>query len=198
MEVRRTALGVAGVADEADDVARLDTAPLDRKRRVRRKVRVVELVALGVAQPEPVAADLGEPDRVERAVGDREQRRALGGEDVLPVVPAAGDVRPRAPEAVAERGRAVDGEDVAARGELAPRPPARPSRGRRRPHRRRRLAQVRGEADPGVRWASWTGRRGSSTEAGVAARRDQRRQRPARFRSRSRFRPEARRGRCSG
>ena len=58
VEVRRTAVGVAGVADETDDVARFDASPLDGERRVRREVRVVELVALRVAQPEPVAADL--------------------------------------------------------------------------------------------------------------------------------------------
>ena len=63
-------------ADEADDVARLDAAPLDCERRVRREVRVVELVALRVAQPEAVAADPVEADGVQRPVGDREERRS--------------------------------------------------------------------------------------------------------------------------
>jgi hypothetical protein len=52
-----------------------------------REVRVVELVSLPVAQPEPVAAEVVPADREDRAVGDREERRAERGEDVLAVMP---------------------------------------------------------------------------------------------------------------
>ena len=54
---------------------------------------VVELVALLVEQPEPVAADLVPADGEDRAVGDGEQRLAELAEDVVAVV--VGDVRAR-------------------------------------------------------------------------------------------------------
>ena len=79
MEMRRPAFGVAGVTHETDDVARLHASSLDRERRVRREVSVVELVSEIVPQPQPVATELDEADRVDDAVGDREERRALRG-----------------------------------------------------------------------------------------------------------------------
>ena len=111
MEVVRRRLRVAGVADEADDGARLDLVAVDGERRERGEMRVVELVALPVAQPEPVAAEVVPADGEDGAVGDRQQRRAERREDVLAVMPA--DAGARAAEGVDERGRPVDGEDVA-------------------------------------------------------------------------------------
>ncbi len=114
MEMRRSAFGVAGVTHETDHVSRLHACSLDRERRVRREVSVVELVPEVVPQPEPVTTELDEADRVNDAVGDREERRAFAGEDVLSVMPAPGDPRSRSAEAVPERGGAEDGEHVAA------------------------------------------------------------------------------------
>ncbi len=115
VEVRRPALGVAGVPDEADHVAGLHSLPVDRERRVGGEVRVVEVVAAVVAQPQPVAADLDEAHGVDRPVRDREHRRSRWREDVLAVVPAPRDVRPRGAEAVAERHVVAEyREDVAA------------------------------------------------------------------------------------
>src|SRR5829696_9979774 len=74
---------------------------------------VVELVALAVAEPEPVAAEVVPADREDRAVGDSEQRRTEWGEDVLTVVPA--DTGARRAVGVREGRRAVDREDVAFR-----------------------------------------------------------------------------------
>ena len=61
-------------------------------------MRVVELVALRVAEPEPPAADLVPADRVHDAVCDGEQRCAERREDVLAVMPAADEIRPRRPK----------------------------------------------------------------------------------------------------
>ena len=52
-------------------------------------MRVVELVAGVVAQPEPPAADIVPADREHRSVRDGEQRRTERREDVVAVVPAA-------------------------------------------------------------------------------------------------------------
>ena len=78
-------------------------------------MRVVELVPGAVAEPEAPAADVVPADREDRAVRDREERCAERREDVLAVVPAARDVARGGAERVAERRRAVDREDVAAR-----------------------------------------------------------------------------------
>ena len=89
VEVHGRELGVAGLAHEAEHVAGLDLAAVDRERRVGREMRVVELVAGPVAQPQPPAADVVPADREHRPVGDREQRRPERREDVLTVMPAA-------------------------------------------------------------------------------------------------------------
>ena len=77
-------------------------------------MRVVELVALPVAQPEPPAADVVPADREDRPVRDGEDRRAERREDVVAVVPAAGDVAAGRAERVAVADGPVDREDVAA------------------------------------------------------------------------------------
>ncbi len=75
---------------------------------------VVELVALPVPEPEPVAADLVPADREDGAVGDREQGLADLAEDVVAVMPAARDVAAGGAEGVRVRRGAVDREDIAA------------------------------------------------------------------------------------
>ena len=115
VQVVRGRLRVAGVADEADHGAGAHLAPVDGERREGGEVGVVELVALPVAEPEPEPAAVVPADREDGAVGDREERRAERGEDVLAVVPA--DAGPGRAERVGERRRAVDGEDVAGRRE---------------------------------------------------------------------------------
>ena len=85
-------LGVAGLPHEAEHVAGLDLPAVDGERRVRREMGVVELVPGAVAEPEAPAADVVPADREHRAVGDGEERRPERREDVLAVVPAAGDV----------------------------------------------------------------------------------------------------------
>ena len=62
VEVVRRSLGVAGVAHEADHLPGLHVRAVDGGGRERGEVRVVELVALPVDDPEPVAADLVEAD----------------------------------------------------------------------------------------------------------------------------------------
>ena len=89
VEVVRRALRVAGVADEAEHVAGVDVRAVDRERRVGGEMRVVELVAPVVAEPEPPAADLVPADGEDGPVRDREERRAERREDVVAVVPAA-------------------------------------------------------------------------------------------------------------
>src|SRR3954453_18354058 len=57
VEVVRRAFGVARVPREADDIAGVDVRAVFGERRERGEMRVVELVPLLVADPEPVAAD---------------------------------------------------------------------------------------------------------------------------------------------
>ena len=101
----RRALGVAGVADEAEHLAGLDVHPVAGDRREGGEVRVVELVSLRVAQPEPVASDVVPADREDEPVGAGEDRRAERREDVVAVVPVPGDVAAEGAEAVAVRRR---------------------------------------------------------------------------------------------
>ena len=95
VEVVRRALGVARVAHEADHLAGLHVRAVRRGRREGGEVRVVELVALLVEEPEPVAADLVPADREDGAVGDGDERLAELAEDVVAVV--VGDVGAAAP-----------------------------------------------------------------------------------------------------
>ena len=87
-------------------------ALFERVRRVRREVRVVELVPRAVAEPEPPAADLVPADGEDGAVRDGEDRRAERREDVVAVVP--GHVRARRAERVPVGRVAVHREDVPA------------------------------------------------------------------------------------
>ncbi len=112
VEVVRRVLGVTRVPHEADHVARSHLRAVDREGRERREVRVVELVAGGILQPEAEPADVVPPDRVDDPVGDGENRSAQRSEDVLAVVPAG--CRARGVEGVRVRRSAVDREDVAA------------------------------------------------------------------------------------
>ena len=145
-------------------------------------MRVVELVPLLVAQPQAPAADVVPADREDRAVGDGEDRRAERREDVVAVVPAAGDVAARRPEGVAVRRRPVDREDVVLRGQPGrhvrdrgphrqPVVPRRLVAGERRPGRgQRRLgARLRGGRSPRLAGSTSSLRPGSSSgvEVGV-------------------------------
>ena len=112
MQVERTALGVARVADEPEHVAGVHDRAVDGKRRIRRKVSVVELVAAVVAQPQPPSADLLETDLEHDSVRHGEDRGAERREDVVAVVPAVRNVLAHVAEPVAVGGGAVDGKDV--------------------------------------------------------------------------------------
>ena len=116
VEVERRALGVAGVAHEPDHLPGLDMRSVEGGSREGGEVRVVELVAGLVDDPEPVAADLVEADGEDDAVGARDERLAECPEDVVAVV--VGDVGSLGAEGVDVRRRAVDREDIAAGGEL--------------------------------------------------------------------------------
>ena len=105
-------LGVAGVAHEPDDLARLHVCAVRGRGREGREMGVVELVSLLVEDPEPVAADLVPADREDRAVRDREERLAELAEDVVAVV--IGDVGAGGAVGVDVRSRPVDREDIAA------------------------------------------------------------------------------------
>ena len=94
VEVVRRRLRVAGVADEADHGAGLHLVAVDGERRERREMGVVELVALPVTQPEPVAAEVVPADGEDGPVGDGEERGPERREDVLAVMPD--DARARA------------------------------------------------------------------------------------------------------
>ena len=97
VQVVRRRRRVAGIAHEPEHGPRLDLTAVDRERRVRGEVGVVELVAGLVAEPEPVAADVVPPDGEDRPVGDGEQRCPELPEDVDAVVPAGRDVAAGAP-----------------------------------------------------------------------------------------------------
>ncbi len=89
VNVIRRSLRITGVADEAEDVARVHDRAVHRERRVSREMRVVVLPALVVAEPEAPAADPVPPDGEDGAVRDGEQRRSERREDVVSVMPAA-------------------------------------------------------------------------------------------------------------
>ena len=116
MEVVRRPLGVAGVAHEADHLSRLDVRAVHGVDRERGEVRVVELVAGLVDDPEPVAADLVEADGEDDAVGAGDERLTERAEDVVAVV--VRDVCALRAERVDVGRRAVDREHVAAGREL--------------------------------------------------------------------------------
>ena len=149
VEVRRRALGVARVAHEADHLPRLDARAVEDERRERREVRVVEGVALPVAQPEPVAADLVPAEREDRAVGERDDRLAELAEDVVAVVVA--DVAADLAVGVAVAHAAEDREDVRPALERGRelRREREEARRRRRRGRRRVRASARASASSG-------------------------------------------------
>ena len=86
VEVGHRPLGVAGVPHEADHLSGLDARPIANARRERGQLRVVEEVALVVAQPETVAAGPVPADGEDRPPSHREQRLAERAEDVVAVV----------------------------------------------------------------------------------------------------------------
>jgi len=92
MEVRRTAEGITGVADEAEYVSSPHVPRVENPWGIAREMRVVELVGGGVSYPEPPAADFVPADAVDRSVRDRHDRGAERREDVVAVVPFPVDV----------------------------------------------------------------------------------------------------------
>jgi len=114
VEVRDAPVRVTRVSDEPEHVPRLHALARHRERGVRAQMRVVELVAEGVAEPEAPAADVVPADREEGAVGDREHRRSRWRDEVLAVVPLAGDVPSVGAERVAEGGGPEEREHIAA------------------------------------------------------------------------------------
>src|SRR5579859_2035686 len=118
VQVERRSLRIARVTDEAEDIARVDDRAVHRERRIRGEVGVIELVAAIVAQPKPAAARTLPADGEHDAVRDREDGRAERREEVVTVVPAPGDVRPRSTERVAERDGAVHREHISALAEM--------------------------------------------------------------------------------
>ena len=115
VEVRLRRERVARVADEADHVAAVDGAVVAREPRVAGEMRVVEVVAGVVDEPEPPPADAVPADREDRSVGDRDDRRPERREQIVAVVPAAGHVRPLGTVGVAPVGARGDREEVARR-----------------------------------------------------------------------------------
>ena len=112
VQVRRGRLGVAGVADVAEDRPRLDVAVVDRRRGEGREVRVEELVAAVGVDPQAVAGDRQRADVLDRAVGGRHDGRAEVGEQVVALVRAG--VGAEGAERAADRRLAADREDEAA------------------------------------------------------------------------------------
>ena len=116
VEVRRRGDGVAGVTDEAQHRTRLHAQPVYGQRRIGREMRVVESVAVLVAQPEAIATQGVPADREHRSVCDREYRRAHRSEDVDSVVPAG--IRSRRSKRIRKKGLPVNRKDVAFAGDL--------------------------------------------------------------------------------
>src|SRR5579862_3780136 len=112
VEVRERRERIARVADEADHLASPYAALPQSERAVAGEVGVVELVAGAIADPEPPAAELLPADTVQRPGGHGDDRRSERGEDVVAVVPAAGNVAARRAVGVAERDGARDREVV--------------------------------------------------------------------------------------
>ena len=106
----------------------MDVVGVEIAGRIPGQVRVIELIACVVADPEPPAAQLLPADPIDRPACDRNYRRAERREDVVAVMPISGDVASERTVGVAVLGPACDWEDVLAVGERGcdfERPPAR-------------------------------------------------------------------------
>jgi hypothetical protein len=75
-------------------------------------MRVVELVAPAIAHPQPPATDRLPAHTVQGAVRDRHHRRADVGEDVVAVVPVAGNIGAEGAVAVPKARPTGNREDV--------------------------------------------------------------------------------------
>ena len=151
VDVRRRRLRVAGVADEAEQRARLDPPAADRLGREGGEVRVEEAVAAVGLEPQPVAGDRQRADAVSRPSATASTGLPNGAKQSLPW---CGPISRGPPKSSAHADVAVDGEDeTAAREALRGRDPrlrrlarlrvvpaaGRGERVRRRGRRRRRL-----------------------------------------------------------
>src|SRR5579862_4053304 len=92
VEMRRRGDGVAGVPDEADDLACAHMLRVKVVAGVSGQVRVIELITAAITHPQTPAADLVPADAVDRPVRDGDDRRSERSEDVVAVVPSAGHV----------------------------------------------------------------------------------------------------------
>ena len=101
------------IADEPDHVAATDGAIVSSEPRVAGEMRVVEVVARVIHEPEPPAADSVPADREDRAVGDRDDRSPERSEEIVAVVPVAGNIRPLPAVRVAPVGGAATGKTYA-------------------------------------------------------------------------------------
>src|ERR1043165_7734723 len=100
VKVRRGVLRVAGVADEAEEIAGLHFHSFVEAGRPAVEVRVIKRRAVLRRQPEAVAAELLIADVADDAVGYGDDLRAFGREVVAPFVPAAAAVARRVPRVV--------------------------------------------------------------------------------------------------
>ena len=112
VEVRATGR-VTRVTHEPEHLSGVHPLSVDRERRIRGQMGVVELVPEPVAQPHLPTAEIVPADAEDRAVRDCEDGGAERAEDVLAVVPPAADGRAWGAKRVTERGRAEDREHVA-------------------------------------------------------------------------------------
>src|SRR5262245_59761245 len=94
----RRGSGVAGVADEAERVARLYGLALADGLAI--EVRVVERVAVLVAKPDDFPSEIGGLDAPNHPVCARERWRSARGEDVDPVMIATPAIARRAEPAL--------------------------------------------------------------------------------------------------
>src|SRR5262245_43142284 len=112
MEMRHATKGIAGGSDEADHVAGLHVSGVKHPRRIAREMRVVELVGCPVSHPETPASERVPADAVDRSGGDRDDRRAERGEDVVAVVPLPVNVASERAVGIAIACDTDDGKDV--------------------------------------------------------------------------------------
>ena len=112
VQVRRTAIGIAGVPDEAEDVSCPHVPRVEHPRGIAREMRVIELVGCCVAHPEPPAAEPVPSDAVDRSVRDRYDRGPDRGEDVGSVVPLPANVASERTVRIPVARYTDDGEDV--------------------------------------------------------------------------------------
>src|SRR5262249_15245289 len=112
MQVRRGAFRVSAVADVGDHLTGANACAVASRPCVAIEMRVVELVARSVAQPQAAAAEPLPTHGEEHAAGNREHRHAARREEVVAVVPRHAIAR--GSECVRDGDLLRKGEDVSA------------------------------------------------------------------------------------